>query len=333
MDEFGLDSLAAELESESSGGSTQLNLSDISRDPDQPRTEFNEEKLQRLADSINAQGVIQPIVVRQDNNDFERYIIIAGERRWRAAKIAGLETIPTIIKEANDTEIVAAQIIENIDREGFTLLDEVNAVVRMCKICGNASKAGDALGKPKSWISKRVRISKSGDLITRFIQEGKSTDVQGNYQLSRLIEKYPEQGKQFVENWIAYPETRKNLRKQVTDLMALLENPPVKTSTPPAETDVEETVNATDSEQVETDPIEDHAPENNPIENKANTEDSPVTPVVSVTTETSIPSVKTEEKLEEVRSFEVKKGEVILMTESHKFVLNEALLKVINAEL
>ena len=333
MDEFGLDSLAAELESESSGGSTQLNLSDISRDPDQPRTEFNEEKLQRLADSINAQGVIQPIVVRQDNNDFERYIIIAGERRWRAAKIAGLQTIPAIIKEANDTEIVAAQIIENIDREGFTLLDEVNAVVRMCKICGNASKAGDALGKPKSWISKRVRISKGGDLITRFIQEGKSTDVQGNYQLSRLIEKYPEQGKQFVENWIAYPETRKNLRKQVTDLMTLLENPPVKTSTPPAETDVEETVNATDSEQVETDPIEDHAPENNPIENKANTEDTPVTPVVSVTTETSIPSVKTEEKLEEVRSFEVKKGEVILMTESHKFVLNEALLKVINAEI
>ena len=333
MDEFGLDSLAAELESESSGGSTQLNLSDISRDPDQPRTEFNEEKLQRLADSINAQGVIQPIVVRQDNNDFERYIIIAGERRWRAAKIAGLQTIPAIIKEANDTEIVAAQIIENIDREGFTLLDEVNAVVRMCKICGNASKAGDALGKPKSWISKRVRISKGGDLITRFIQEGKSTDVQGNYQLSRLIEKYPEQGKQFVENWIAYPETRKNLRKQVTDLMALLENPPVKTSTPPAETEVEETVNATDSEQVETDPIEDHAPENNPIENKANTEDTPVTPVVSVTTETSIPSVKTEEKLEEVRSFEVKKGEVILMTESHKFVLNEALLKVINAEI
>ena len=333
MDEFGLDSLAAELESESSGGSTQLNLNNISRDPNQPRTEFNEEKLQRLADSINAQGVIQPIVVRQDANDFERYIIIAGERRWRAAKIAGLETIPAIIKEADDTEIVASQIIENIDREGFTLLDEVNAVVRMCKICGNASKAADALGKPKSWISKRVKISKGGDLIARFIQEGKSTDVQGNYQLSRLLEKFPEQGKQFIENWIAYPETRKNLRKQVTDLMTLLENPPVKTTTPPVETDAKETINATNSEQVKADSIEHHASENESIASKENVKETSITPSVNITKDSTAPNIKEEEKLEEVRGYKVKKGEVILITESHKFILNEALLKVINEEL
>ena len=331
--DMGFDSLAAELESESTGGSAQLQICNISRDPEQPRTEFDDDKLQRLADSINAQGVIQPIVVRQDESSLDRYIIIAGERRWRAAQIVGLETIPGIIKEANNTEIVASQIIENIDREGFTLLDEVKAVLRMCEICGNASKAADALGKPKSWISKRVAIGKGGEILESFICEGYSTDVQSNYQLARLLKKFPEEGSQFINNWIKYPNTRENLRNKVIELISNLENPPVVPPSPKVDKVQPENLNATDSEQVEPE-IQVHSePENNEpvVSNKPTITSSQ--PDVTEAKEAEISPVKKAEDLEEVSSYEIQGEDIVLITNGHRFKVNEALIRVINDEL
>lgn len=332
------DSLAAELESENAGGSVQLKISTISRDPEQPRTEFDEDKLQRLADSINAQGVIQPIVVRVDDEGLDCYIIIAGERRWRAAQMAGLETIPAIVKEADSTEIVASQIIENIDREGFTLLDEVKAVIRMCEICGNASKAGDALGKPKSWISKRVAIAKGGEILEAFISEGYTTDVQSNYQLARLLKKFPEDGAQFIQNWRYYPNNRGNLRVKVTELMTRLENPPVKAPPTATEEAQPENLNATDSVQPETEQKTESFTQPEPesispvVTDKADTQTVKVDSATTVES-TSATSGKKQENLEEVRSYEIDGESIILTTNDHRFVINEALIRVIHGEL
>jgi len=327
------DSLAAELESESTGGSAQLKISNISRDPDQPRTEFDEKKLQRLADSINAQGVIQPIVVRQDELSIDQYIIIAGERRWRAAQIAMLETIPAVIKEANNTEVVASQIIENIDREGFTLLDEVKAVVRMCEICGNASKAGDALGKAKAWISKRVAIGKGGEILETFISEGYTTDVETNYQLARLLKKFPEDGAQFINNWMKYPHLRGNLRSKVMELMTQLENPPVVPSSDKAKDKQKENANTTNSVQAK---FEEQGQGKANISETTEPCDSATVSSNSQVTQTKNTvnsSVSEAEKLEEVRSYEIQGEDIILVTNGHRFKVNEALIRVINNEI
>lgn len=217
MMDFGLESLAAELEADNQS-IIELRITEVFPDKEQPRTTFNEDKLQALASSIQAQGVLQPILVRLDSNT-EQYIIIAGERRWRAAKLAELEVIPAIVKDADDQQVVAAQIIENIDREGFTLFDEVKAVVRMCEIMGSAKAAGEALGKSKDWISMRSKIGKSGTLLEQFITQGGSSDIVGTYQLARLAQKDKAKAESFIQDWITQPESRTNLRQRVTSLI------------------------------------------------------------------------------------------------------------------
>lgn len=333
--DLGLDSLAAELEAEgnASGGSVTLDIALISADPDQPRTEFDEEKLQRLADSIKAQGVIQPIVVRQDAMDFDRYIIIAGERRWRASQLAKLDTIPAIIKDADNTEIVASQIIENIDREDFTLLDEVRAVARMCEICGNATKAGEALGKGKGWISKRMAIAKGGETIERFIIEGGTSDLLGIYQLSRVFKKYPQDAEIFVNAWISDPENRVNLRQKVDDLMAGLDNPaPVSetkssasaTDSGSAQSTVMDDVNSTEKpSQVATDSAKTApAPEKQSVTIQTNATDS----VQATDTQPDADLAET------VESFEVQGDVVVLRTPLRQIVVNAAMIEEIRNE-
>src|SRR5690606_23730920 len=92
----------------------------------QPRRDINPEKLQELADSIKAQGVIQPVVVRQLES--EKYEIVAGERRWRAAQLAGLHEVPVVVKEIDDRTAMAVALIENIQREDLNPLEEAEAL-------------------------------------------------------------------------------------------------------------------------------------------------------------------------------------------------------------
>jgi ParB/RepB/Spo0J family partition protein len=320
--DFGLDSLAAELEA---GGTVvaELLIHQISPDPEQPRKKIDPDKLQQLADSIKAQGVIQPIVVR--NGDmFDSYVIVAGERRWRASQIAGRTTIPAVVRDISLTEIIATQIIENIDREGFTLLDEVRAVMRMCDICGSAKAAGETLGKSKAWISQRVKIGTVGGVIETFIEEGESTDAMGTYQLARFVEKYPEEGRSFINNWIQHPESRGSLREKVTELFFLMDRPK------PAPQSI---LSATDSGSGTTGKT-------------VPTTQEAAFPAVAVTTEQeTVPvsgktdkavnptSRKTEPKPELVVNFTMGKGEVYLQTNTRTIVINEALLRVIHGQL
>jgi ParB family chromosome partitioning protein len=123
----------------------------------QPRKDINPEKLQELADSIKVQGVIQPVVVRQLDN--EKYEIVAGERRWRAAQLAGLHEVPVVIKEIDDRTAMAVALIENIQREDLNPLEEAEALARLLdEFDMTHQQIADAVGKSRVTVTNLLRL-------------------------------------------------------------------------------------------------------------------------------------------------------------------------------
>jgi ParB family chromosome partitioning protein len=123
----------------------------------QPRQDINPEKLQELADSIKAQGIIQPIIVRQ--LAYEKYEIIAGERRWRAAQLAGLTQVPIVVKEMDDRSAMAVALIENIQREDLNPLEEAEALKRLLEEFEMThQQIADAVGKSRTTITNLLRL-------------------------------------------------------------------------------------------------------------------------------------------------------------------------------
>ena len=118
------------LINESKNSEMTLPIHKIEPNPDQPRNQFDEDSLQELADSIQQYGILQPLLVKKKDKYYE---IIAGERRWRAAKMAGLEEVPVIIREYDDHEIVEIALIENIQREDLSPIEEAMAYQRLMK--------------------------------------------------------------------------------------------------------------------------------------------------------------------------------------------------------
>jgi ParB family chromosome partitioning protein len=123
----------------------------------QPRSVFDEEKLEQLAQSIRAQGVVQPIVVRQTGED--EYELIAGERRWRAAQLAAIDTIPAVVRDVPDEVSVAIALIENIQREDLNPLEEASALRRLIdEFQMTHREAADAVGRSRAAVSNLLRL-------------------------------------------------------------------------------------------------------------------------------------------------------------------------------
>jgi ParB family transcriptional regulator, chromosome partitioning protein len=123
----------------------------------QPRKDINPDKLQELADSIKAQGIIQPIVVRQVAH--EKYEIVAGERRWRAAQLAGLTQVPIVIKEIDDRAAMAIALIENIQREDLNPLEEAEALRRLLdEFHMTHQNIAEAIGKSRATVTNLLRL-------------------------------------------------------------------------------------------------------------------------------------------------------------------------------
>ncbi|TRW94420.1 ParB/RepB/Spo0J family partition protein [Candidatus Methylobacter oryzae] len=123
----------------------------------QPRKDIDPEKLQELADSIKAQGIIQPVVVRMIAS--EKYEIIAGERRWRAAQLAGLQQVPVVIKEIDDRAAMAIALIENIQREDLNPLEEAEALRRLLdEFAMTHQQVADAVGKSRATVTNLLRL-------------------------------------------------------------------------------------------------------------------------------------------------------------------------------
>jgi ParB family chromosome partitioning protein len=137
----------------------------------QPRQDINPEKLQELADSIKAQGIIQPIIVRQ--LAYEKYEIIAGERRWRAAQLAGLTQVPIVVKEMDDRSAMAVALIENIQREDLNPLEEAEALKRLLEEFEMTHQhIADAVGKSRTTITNLLRLIELHPEVKKLLVSG-----------------------------------------------------------------------------------------------------------------------------------------------------------------
>ena len=143
----------------------------IQRGKYQPRMDMHQESLQDLADSIAAQGVVQPIVVRAIGEG--RYEIIAGERRWRAAQLAGLHEIPAVVREVEDRAAIAIALIENIQRENLNPLEEARALERLIgEFELTHEQAAEAVGRSRAAVSNLLRLLDLDDAVKGMVEKG-----------------------------------------------------------------------------------------------------------------------------------------------------------------
>ena len=148
----------------------EIAISEIIPNPTQPRTQFDDEALEELASSIRQLGVIQPITVKRDGS---RYIIISGERRWRASQIVGLETLPAYIREADDENLHAMALVENIQRQDLNAIEIALGMQRLIEECGLTQEAmAEKVGKKRSTVSNYMRLLNLPDQVQLALKEG-----------------------------------------------------------------------------------------------------------------------------------------------------------------
>ena len=166
----GLDALFASTNNYDQEMISEVPISEIVPRKEQPRKVFDQESLRELSDSIREHGVLQPLLVRTKNKKYE---IIAGERRWRAAQQAGLETLPVLIKDINDEEAAEYSLIENIQRDDLTVLEEAQAYRKMMDRFGyTQEKLASRVGKSRAHIANTIRILKLPVEILDYIEKG-----------------------------------------------------------------------------------------------------------------------------------------------------------------
>ncbi|MBQ1507220.1 MAG: ParB/RepB/Spo0J family partition protein [Ruminococcus sp.] len=169
----GLDALlgGSNIETTNSNQVTSVSIYLIDNNADQPRKTFNDDKLKELAESIEQHGVIQPIVV-QKNND--RYKIIAGERRFRAARLAGLNEVPVIIREMSEQEVLEVALIENLQRENLNPIEEAAAIKALIDEHDlTQEEVARRLGKSRPAIANSVRLLNLPETIRQLLSEGR----------------------------------------------------------------------------------------------------------------------------------------------------------------
>lgn len=154
-----------------SADSSEIKIADIVPCAFQPRTEFDRDALESLAQSIKEKGVLQPLLVRKKNDKYE---IIAGERRWRAAQLAGLEKVPAIIKNLSDSETLEIALIENLQRENLSAIEEAEGLNRLMNEYEYTQEViGKVIGKSRSYIANTLRLLSLPEEIKQQVKENK----------------------------------------------------------------------------------------------------------------------------------------------------------------
>jgi ParB family chromosome partitioning protein len=169
----GLDALLGDEERQAAGEELRkLAIDGLQPGRYQPRTRMNQEALAELADSIRAQGVMQPILVRPLAN--ERFEILAGERRWRAARIAGLATVPALVREVTDKEALAVALIENIQREDLNALEQASGIKRLIEEFGMTHvQAAEVVGRSRSGVTNLLRLFELAPPVRDLLAHGR----------------------------------------------------------------------------------------------------------------------------------------------------------------
>ncbi|SDW94082.1 nucleoid occlusion protein [Paenibacillus sp. PDC88] len=169
---------------ERSGGDEvkQIPINEIVSSPYQPRTIFDDEKIDELCQTIKTHGVIQPIVVRIRNSQYE---IIAGERRWRAVKKLGMDHIPAIVREFNDSQAASIALIENLQREGLTAIEEAVAYQKLIDLHQLTQESlAQRLGKSQSTIANKIRLLQLPEEVKNALMERKISERHARALLS-----------------------------------------------------------------------------------------------------------------------------------------------------
>jgi ParB family chromosome partitioning protein len=208
---------------------TSLPIELIERGRYQPRSELDPESLRELADSIAAQGVIQPIVVRSVGAG--RYEIVAGERRWRASQQAGLAEIPVVVRDVDEQSALAIALIENIQRDDLNPLEEANALQRLLtEFELTHQQVAEAVGKSRTTVTNLLRLLELDEEVKRHLQEGR---LEMGHARALLGLRGPQQSAaagQVVSRGLSVRETEKLVRR----LQARDEEQPASTSPEPA---------------------------------------------------------------------------------------------------
>lgn len=166
----GLDVLLPDVQ-EANGGVQEISILEIDRNPEQPRRIFDEEALQSLADSIREAGILQPLLVVEENG---RYRIVAGERRFRAARLAGLSSVPCIVRSMSQQEQMEAALIENIQREDLNAIEEAKAIRQLMENCGyTQEQAASRLGKSRPAVANLLRLLNLPEEVQQMVTENK----------------------------------------------------------------------------------------------------------------------------------------------------------------
>lgn len=207
-----VDSLISEVKLMPQESIELIDLNKIKARDDQPRKFFDEEALKDLAQSIRENGVIQPIILRKDGEEYE---IIAGERRWRATKLAGLEAIPSIVRVIDTESSAKISLIENIQRENLNPIEEAEAYKSIMKEYDlKQDELARALGKSRTYISNTIRLLKLDKSIIDYIYQGKLTPGHGKALLGISDkEEQKKMAKRIIEDSLNVRETEKKASK------------------------------------------------------------------------------------------------------------------------
>jgi ParB family transcriptional regulator, chromosome partitioning protein len=208
-----------------------ISLGDIEPNPGQPRTQFDEESLGELTASIRELGVLQPVLVRELGG--ERFQLIAGERRWRAARRAGLSTIPAIIRTTDDRGLVEQALVENLQRQDLTALEEAAAFQQLIEDFGlTHDEVATRVGKSRSTVTNTVRLLQLPPAIQRFVVEGQLSAGHARALLGTPDRAYQEQlARQAVAEHWTVRETEDAVRDHGSNTVTLESARPMPTPT------------------------------------------------------------------------------------------------------
>ncbi len=219
-----------------SSGVSEISINEIEPNTNQPRKNFDQEKIRGLAESIQQHGVVQPIIVKKLDKG---YSIIAGERRWRASKIAGLKTIPAIIKDMSSREIMEIALIENIQREDLNPIEEAEAYQKLMEEHGLTQESLSKLvGKSRAAIANSVRLLSLSEKVKEMLVDELLTP--GHARTLITIDNAEKQGKiagEIIEKRLSVRETEKFINEHIREREKKKKNPTLKD---PAIIDMEE---------------------------------------------------------------------------------------------
>jgi ParB family chromosome partitioning protein len=189
----------------------QIPLAQISTNPDQPRKTFNEKELNEMAESIKEKGVFNPIILRNVQNKPYLYEIVAGERRFRASKLAGRSEIPAIVKNLDDKNAMEISLIENVQRENLNPVEEAEGYKNLMEKCRyELSDVSKLIGKSESYIRNLMRINSLPDSVKQLIKENR---ISASHARTIAVSANPEQmAHDIINNNLSVAETQKQVK-------------------------------------------------------------------------------------------------------------------------